>query len=135
VIRQSIIEQIEAALANIKIANGYSMDFDGVLVWDNLPTEYSQNAIYLKDTREKYEKQGNKYICTLRLEIIAIVIESGPDTAAKLGNLALVDLIKAVCTVSNPGAFINLVNAEKWIETKGKTACEVELNLDVKYQI
>jgi hypothetical protein len=135
VIRQSIIEQIETALAAIKIANGYSTDFNGVLVWDNLPTEYSQNAIYLKDTREKYQKQGNKYTCTLRIEIVAIVIESGSDTAALLGNLALADLIKAVCTVSHPGAFINLADAHKWIETKGKTACEVELNLDIKYQI
>jgi hypothetical protein len=135
VIRQSIIEQIETALAAIKIANGYSTDFNGVLVWDNLPTEYSQNAIYLKDTREKYQKQGNKYTCTLRIEIIAIVIETSTNTAAKLGNLALADLIKAVCTVSYPGAFINLADAHKWIETKGKTACEVELNLDIKYQI
>jgi hypothetical protein len=134
-IRQSIIEQIETALANIKITNGYSTDFNGVLVWDNLPTEYGENAIYLKDTREKYEKQGNKYTCTLRIEIIAIVIETGSDTAAVLGNLALADLIKAVCAVSYRGAFINLANAEKWIETKGRTACEVELNLDVKYQI
>lgn len=134
-IRQSIIERIETALNNITIANGYSTDFNGVLVWDNLPTEYGENAIYLKDTREKYDKQGNKYTCTLRIEIIAIAIETPTDTAAKLGNLALADLIKAVCTVSCPGAFINLVSAEKWIETKGKTACEIELNLDVKYQI
>jgi hypothetical protein len=134
VIRQSIIEQIETALNNININNGYSTDFNGVLVWDNLPTEYSQNAIYLKDTREKYEKQGNKYTCTLRIEVIAIVVETQVTTAAVLGNLALADLIKAVRAVSYPGAFINLANAEKWIETKGKTACEVELNLDVKYQ-
>jgi hypothetical protein len=133
--RQSIIETLETALANITIANGYSTDFNGVLVWDNLPTEYSQNAIYLKDTREKYEKQGNKYTCTLRIEIIAIAIETSTDTATKLGNLALADFIKAVCAVSQSGAFINLVSAEKWIETKGKTACEIELNLDVKYQI
>jgi hypothetical protein len=133
--RSAIVATIETALADINIANGYSTDFDGVLVWDNLPTEYSQNAIYLKDTREKYQKQGNKYTCTLRIEIQAIVIESGSDTAALLGNLALADLIKAVCTVSYPGAFINLADAHKWIETKGKTACEVELNLDIKYQI
>jgi hypothetical protein len=133
--RSSIVASIETALAAIKIANGYSTDFNGVLVWDNLPTEYSQNAIYLKDTREKYDRQGNKYTCTLRIEIIAIAIETSTDTATKLGNLALADLIKAVCTVSQSGAFINLVSAEKWIETKGKTACEVELNLDIKYQI
>lgn len=133
--RSAIVATIETALADINIANGYSTDFDGVLVWDNLPTEYSQNAIYLKDTREKYQKQGNKYTCTLRIEIQAIIIETSTNTAAKLGNLALADLIKAVCTVSYPGAFINLADAHKWIETKGKTACEVELNLDIRYQI
>lgn len=134
-IRQSIIDQIAAALANISINNGYSTDFNGVLVWDNTPTEYSENAIYIKDTREKYVKQGNKYACTLRVEIIAIAIESGSTTADKLGNLALADLIKAVNSVSHKGAFINLADAHKWIDTKGKTACEVELNIDIKYQI
>jgi hypothetical protein len=133
--RQSIIDQLETTLASISVANGYSTDFSNVLVWDNTPTEYTENAIYIKDTREKYDKQGNKYTCTLRVEIIAIAIESGSNTADKLGNLALADLIKAVTKVSYPGAFINLADAHKWIDTKGKTACEVELNLDIKYQI
>ncbi|NJK57015.1 MAG: hypothetical protein HC939_13900 [Pleurocapsa sp. SU_5_0] len=125
--RSTIVASIETALGEININNGYSTDFNGVLVWDNLPTEYSQNAIYLKDTREKYEKQGAKYTCTLRIEIIAIAIETSTDTATKLGNLALADLIKAVCSISHPRAFINLASADKWIETKGKTACQVEL--------
>lgn len=132
--RQAILDTLTTALANISVANGYQTDFNGVLVWDNVPAEYSQNGIYIKDTREKYEKHGNKYTSTLRVEVIAIVIETPSLTAAKLGNIALADLIKAVCSVSHPGVFVNLADSHKWVETKGKTACEVELNIYVKYQ-
>lgn len=133
--RQLIIDKLAAALSAISTANGYQTDFNNVAVWDNTPAEYSENAIYIKDTREKYEDKNGRYLCVLRIEIIAIVIESGSNTAAELGNLALTDLIKAVTQVSHKGAFINLVDAHKWIETKGLAACEVELNLDIKYQI
>ena len=131
--RQEIIEQLETLLRNISTTNGYSCDFNRVLLWDDVPTEYSQNAIYVKDTREKYEKK-NKYTATLRLEIIAIVIETQDNPATKLGNLALEDLIEAVSQLSVCSSIVTLVDSFKWIETKGKTACQVELNIDVKYQ-
>ena len=131
--RQEIIEQLETLLGNISTTNGYSSDFNRVLLWDDVPAEYSQNAIYVKDTREKYEKK-NKYTATLRLEIIAIVMETPDNRATKLGNIALADLIKAVSQLNVCGSMVNLVESHKWIETKGQTACQVELNIDVKYQ-
>lgn len=123
--RQSIIDKLTLALSSVK----------NVLIWDNVPSEYSTEAIYLKDTREKYEKQGNGYVCTLSIEIIAIAIETASSSADKLGNLILEDLIKAISQVSMPGVFFYLEDSHKWVETKGKTACEIELNLSVKYKI
>jgi hypothetical protein len=124
--RQQIIDQLTTHLAALPY-------FNDVLVWDNLPAQYSQNAIYVKDCQEKYQRKNNKYLCTLRLEIIAIVIETPDNTAARLGNIALSDLISAVSQLSVGGAIVDLVNSHKWIDTKGVTACEVELNIDVKY--
>jgi hypothetical protein len=127
-VRQTIVDELTTLLTAVP-------DFNGVLVWDNLPAEYSQNAIYLKDSSEKYDRRNNKYVATLRIEIIAIVIETTGNTAEKLGNIALVNLIDAVQQLSVRGAIVDLVDSFKWIDTKGKTACEVELNIDVKYQI
>ena len=133
-LRQPIIELLETTLSSISVASGYQTDFNGVLLWQEVPTEYGQNAIYVKDVVEKYDKHGTKYTAVLKVEIVAVVIETATDSAAKLGNLALADLIKAVSSISYPGAFFILKDASKWIETQGKTACQVELNIDVKYQ-
>ena len=133
-LRQPIIELLETTLRLISVASGYQTDFNGVLLWQSVPTEYGQNAIYVKDVLEKYEKHGTKYTAVLKVEIVAVVMETAIDPAAKLGNLALADLIKAVSSISYPGAFFILKDASKWIETQGKTACQVELNIDVKYQ-
>ena len=108
--------------------------FNRVLLWDNVPSQYSTNAIYLKDTREKYEKKNNVYVSTLRIELVAIVVETSNTSATDLGNLALRELIEAVTSVEVKGAIFNLADSFKYIDTKGVTACEVELNIDVKYQ-
>jgi hypothetical protein len=127
VVRQEIVDQLKTHLDALP-------SFSAVLLWDDVPTEYSQNAIYIKDVAEKYEKKNLVYIAILRIEIVAVVLETSQDTAAKLGNIALVDLIEAVSKLSLKGVIFNLVDSHKWIETSGKTACQVELNLDVKYQ-
>lgn len=131
--RQQVIEQLWTRLGDISLANGYQTDFAAVRLWDDIPTEYGQNEIVLKDTRVKFEKK-NKYTATVRIEIIAIVIESATDHASELGNIALEDLTRAVLSLESDKFIVNLVEAFKFVQTKGKTACEVELNIDVKYQ-
>ncbi len=124
--RQNVIDQLTTLLSAIPL-------YGGVLVWDETPAEYSQNAIYIKDTREKYEKKNCKYLAILRIELIAIVVETPSNTASELGNIALVGLINAVSQMSVSEVIVNLIDSNKWIQTKGKTACEIELNIDVKY--
>ena len=125
--RQQIIDAITDKLRSLTL-------FNRVLLWDNVPSQYSTNAIYVKDTRERYEKKNGVYQSTLRIEVIAIVIETSNTSATDLGNLALRELIEAVTSVVVKGAIFNLVDSFKYIDTKGVTACEVELNIDVKYQ-
>ena len=125
--RQEIIDALTDKLRSLPT-------FNQVLLWDNVPSQYSTNAVYLKDTREKYEKKNNVYQATLRIELVAIVIETKDAPAANLGNLALRELIEAVTGLTVKGAIFNLTDSFKYIDTKGVTACEVELNIDVKYQ-
>ena len=125
--RQEIIDALTKKLRSLPT-------FNQVLLWDNVPNQYSTNAVYLKDTREKYEKKNSVYQATLRIELVAIVIETKNVPAANLGNLALRELIEAVTGLTVKGAIFNLIDSFKYIDTKGITACEVELNIDVKYQ-
>lgn len=131
--RQQVVEQLETLLKEISVSNDYQTDFDQVDIWDNLPAEYGQNKIIIKDTKEKYEKQNTQYKNTLRLEIIAIVLEKPNKSASELGTIALYDLKQAVKKLSVCGAVPTLVLSNKFVETKGRTACEVELQIDVKY--
>ena len=125
--RQEIIDALTDKLRSLP-------SFNSVLLWDNVPTQYSTNAVYLKDTREKYEKKNSVYQAVLRIELVAVVIEQKESSAADLGNLAIRELIEAVTGLSVKGAIFNLVDSFKYIDTKGVTACEVELNIDVKYR-
>ena len=125
--RQQILVELTQLLNDLE-------EFEDVALWDNLPSQYGQNAIYLKDTRASYEKKNNLYLATLRIEVLAIIIETSDKSAAELGNIALARLIGAVTQLSIKGVIVNLADSFKYIDTKGKTACQVELNIDVKYQ-
>ncbi len=124
--RQQIIDALTAKLRSLPT-------YKRVLEWDNVPSQYSFNAIYLKDTREKYEKKNDLYKAVLRIELVAVVIEQPDNSASELGNLALRELHQAVRTLQVNGAIFNLIDAFKYVDTKGVTACEVELHIDVKY--
>lgn len=125
--RQQILDRLTSLLKEVE-------GFERVRPWDEVPATYAQNEIFLKDTREKYEKKNSRYQATLSIEIVAIVIETEATTASDLGNIAIARLIEAVLKLSVCGAIVNLSDCFKYIATKGKTACEVELNIDVKYQ-
>ena len=125
--RQQIVDELTSLLDALP-------EFDNTALWNDVPSQYARNAIYLKDTREKYEKKNNLYQATLRIEIVAIAIETRDNSASVLGNIALRKLIGAVTQLSIKGVIVNLADSFKYIETRGRTACEVELNIDVKYQ-
>ena len=132
--RNKIVTEIDTALKQISKANGYNTDFDRFLYWASTPTEYDYNYLIYRDTTEEYSKKNNDYKAKLNLELLAIVIEN--DTPAPiLGTLALADLIKLIRSMKNCGFIINLHRSHKYVETKGKTACQIELEIDVTYRI
>ena len=132
--RNTIITEIDNALKQISKVNGYNTDFDRFLYWASTPTEYDYNYLIYRDTSEEYQKHNTYYKAKLNLEIVAIVIET--DTPASiLGNLAIADLIDAIKKMSLEDLIINLARSHKYVETKGKTACQIELEIDAIYRI
>ena len=133
--RQPIINKLEEILTKISTVNGYQTNFDKIVYWQDTPTEYSFNYLIYRDTTEEYERKGNSYLVKLALEIVAIVIENSDNQAANLGNLAIEDLIKAMANYQLCDTTLKLTRSHKFIETRGKTACQVELELSISYQI
>ena len=132
--RNKIVTEIGNVLSQISKANAYNTDFDRFLYWASTPNEYDYNYLIYRDTTEEYSFHNTYYKAKLNLEIIAIVIET--DTkAARLGNLALADLMRAVNQIASCGFLVNLNRSHKFVETKGKTACQIELEIDVTHRI
>ena len=132
--RVEIVAAVKNALLKISRKNQNQTNFSKVTYWQDTPSEYGQNHLNFRDEEENYKIENQRYKAELDLYIEAIVVETEKD-AAELGTLALLDLIGAVKSLSLCGALFELVGSSKWVETKGKTACLVELKVKVKYKI
>jgi hypothetical protein len=132
--RQEICDVLEAQLSNISTANGYSIDFDKITYWQGTETEYSKNHLNFRDESEDYEQTNTRYDASLSVVIEAVVIETGSLSAPKMGTLALKDVMVAVKNCSLPTTLFNFKRSHKYVETKGKTAALIELEVEVLYK-
>lgn len=132
--RNQISEYIGQELAKITKANGYQTDFSRLTYWQDTPTEYKENHLDYRDVAEIYSKKNSLYLASVNFEVTAVVIEENGTTAQILGNLALEDLIKCVRSFSICNYILVLKRSHKYVETKGKTACCIELQFIVKYK-
>ncbi|MEM9273795.1 MAG: hypothetical protein AAGA80_12630 [Cyanobacteria bacterium P01_F01_bin.143] len=125
--RNEIISVILEQLKKVK-------NFDQVTYWQATPSQYEKNHLNLKDELEDYNPVNQKYDSQLQLVIEALVVETAQKSAADLGNLALKDLIAVVNSLTLSGAIFQLKQSNKFVETQGKTACLVELVIQVLYK-
>ena len=108
--------------------------FDQVTYWQATPSQYEKNHLNVKDGLEEYQLSNQKCNAQLEITIEAVVIETAQKSAADLGNLALKDLITAVTDLKIPQAIVHLKQSNKFVETQGKTACLIELVIQVLYK-
>ncbi|MGK7895894.1 MAG: hypothetical protein AB4372_20340 [Xenococcus sp. (in: cyanobacteria)] len=108
--------------------------FDQVSYWQATPSQYEKNHLNVKDELEEYQPQNQKYDAQLEITIEAVVVEMAQKSAADLGNLALKDLIAAVISLKIPQGIVHLKQSNKFVETQGKTACLIELVIQVLYK-
>lgn len=133
--RQKIVDELKKVLSQISKDNGDQTNFERIAYWQDTPTEYNYNYLIYRDTTEEYERKGNTYKATLALEIVAIVVEINDTDAAILGNLAIEELIEAISKYQLCDTSLKIVRSHKFVETKGKTACQVELEVAATYKI
>ena len=132
--RNEIVPIILEQLKQISKDKEYSTDFDQVTYWQATPSQYEKNHLNVKDEIEEYQPSNQKYNAQLEIRIEALVIETAQKSAADLGNLAMIDLIAAVNSLSISQAIVHLKQSNKFVETQGKTACLIELVIQVLYK-
>ena len=137
--RQQLLDILKSKLQTIKTGEDstYKTDFDKVTIHQDTPTQYEQNHLNITDSDEKYEWKNREYEAKVDIYLNAMVVET-QTPASELGNLALSDMIRAVLELANSPDkkcfVIRLDESAKWIETKGKTACRVELKILATYR-
>ena len=109
-------------------------NFNQVTYWQATPSQYEQNHLNVKDGLEEYQPSNQKYDAQLEITIEALVVETAQKSAADLGNLALKDLIAAVKSLTISQGIVHLKQSNKFVETQGKTACLIELVIQVLYK-
>ena len=132
--RREIVEIVNNALANISTANGYQIDFSKVTRWQDTASEYEENHLDFRDETVEYKWINNYYEATLPISITAVVFETTDTPAAVMGTIVLEDLMKAVKTMVLCSGKFKLSRSHLYVETKGKTAAHVELEIVVDYK-
>ena len=132
--RSEIVGIVNNALVNISTANGYQVDFSKVTRWQETPTEYEENHLDFRDETAEYKWINNYYEAILPISITAVVFETTTTSAAVMGTIVLEDLMKAVETMVLCNAKFKLSRSHLYVETKGKTAAHVELEIVVDYK-
>ena len=128
----AILIAIENSLTSMT-PTGYS--YDKVTYWQDTDTQYEGNHLDYRDTTAEYKKDNRNYCVNLEITLQAILFETPSTPAPVLGTLAIDDLILAVNRLELPvRSFAEVKRTNKWVETKGKTASHIEVELAVTYK-
>lgn len=130
--RQEIVAAIGNAL-NGMTTNGYS--YDKITYWQDTSTQENRNHLDYRDTTEEEIEQNGFKGAILSLEISAVVGGNRNSSAASVGTLAITDIRQAILSLRVLGKIPLIRRSHKYVDTKGKTVCLVEVEIEVKYKI
>ena len=130
--REQVVEAVETRLKQISTGNGYYTDYEKIDYSSDLPGEYGSNLLVWRDGKGEGQYGGNQK-AKLWLEVDAILVETQDRPAHSWGTLALADLERALKTIGVCGAISTKFKSDKWVETKGVTACHVYFAVLVEY--
>lgn len=89
-LQQTALETLGSLLASVSTANGYRTDWDRVVYWQDMPTEYDRNWLTYRDIFSEFSEPNRQHEQKLTVEIQGLLFGQDPATA---GILALNDLI------------------------------------------
>lgn len=130
-LQQTALETLGSLLASVSTANGYRTDWDRVVYWQDMPTEYDRNWLTYRDIFSEFSEPNRQHEQKLTVEIQGLLFGQDPATA---GILALNDLIEVLGTDLTLGGtclYVRLKQAEKEVVTGGKPVCSIVLSIEI----
>lgn len=130
-LQQVALETLHRLLMSISTANGFRTDWDRVVYWQDMPTEYDRNWLTYRDIFSEFSEPNRQHEQKLTVEIQGLVFGHDPAIA---GILALNDFIEVLGTDQTLGGtclYIRLKQAEKEVVTGGKPVCSIVLTIEI----
>jgi len=132
--RFQILEDLQARLKSITLANGYLTNIgNNVVYWQDTDFEYGESALVFRDTVEDISQNNYLYEKTLVVEICAIQ-QNAEDALLLVSSKILRDLEKAIDTFEIDWGKARITNTEKFVETKGKKTLKIKVKLKIEYR-
>lgn len=133
-LKQTLIENLTQVLQGLSVANGYRIDWDRVVYWQDLPTEYTQNWLTFRDVFTEFTDMNRHDEHRQTIEILGIVFGEDPAT---LGTLAEADIIEVLGKNQSLGGLcrnLQLRTTEKECETGGRKVCLVTVTIELLFK-
>ena len=132
--RKDIMAALGSQLSQIATPNYNTSIGQGVLYWQDYPTEYGTDALIYRDVAEDTTEKGLDHENTLHIEIEGRKFSDTPGIAA---NDMLADIIKALgvnTTLNSLVLKMFLIGNETDVDTEGKTCARILVKVDVVYR-
>lgn len=130
------MQRVGDRMAQIAIANGYFTDIGtNPFYWHDPPLEYGEPALVYRDVGEEHSQIGRTHDNQLHVEIEGLIFTDSPGVE---GNKAIADIIRAIGvdpTWSGLAYDSRLNKNSTVVETEGKTAVRVLVEVDILYRV
>jgi hypothetical protein len=133
-LQKTVLDNLGLLLSSLSTVNDYRTDWDRVVYWQDVPTEYESNWLTYRDTFTEFSEGNRQHEQVLSVEIQAWLFGDDPATA---GIEALNDLIEVLGTDQTLGGscrFLQIKQCEKECETGGRKVCTVTLTIALTFR-
>jgi len=133
-LQKTIVDNLGLLLSGISTALEYRTDWDRVVYWQDVPTEYEKNWLTYRDTFTEFTDANRQHEQVLTVEIQGWLFGEDPANA---GIDALNDLIEILGTDQTLGGscrFLQIKSCEKDCETGGRKVCTVTLTIALTFR-
>ena len=135
--RLALLQALQAQLATITTANGYTSNIGQVATyWDAYEDDYNgPPSVTFRDVETQYQRINRNYVNKLNVEIEAIAFTRQADKLTL--SVGLLEDIKKAIAVEPWGENIIAVRPvldSKEIQAKGKQAVSVVLTVEIEYR-
>lgn len=133
-LKQVLVENLGNLLSSLSTANGYRLDWDRVVYWQDLPTEYNKNWLTFKDIFTEFTDANRHDEHRQTIEIQGFVFGEDPATLGIMAEADIIEVLGTNQTLGGISRILQLKSSEKECETGGRKVCLVTLTIEVLFK-